>query len=285
MQPSRGLGDEVWAQVRREWEGVDGERVTVPVLAKKYGVSDVAIYKRMRKVNQPGGPWVVTVTDTQKQTLGSLGLVKTAQRLRGEAPDGSVASEALKFLRDVKDEGLTEEEAQQVVREMAMIEAADIIAEHNQAHLKRVGELTELMEDAFVMVRLLMLTDDEAAQLPASQQVRRKRAEALFLPSDMADITKAFRALTGMMESVQKQTRKALGLDSAKRAIPASEADPPRPSPFAPGAPEMPADEFDITTLDTTQLEKLYEAVEIVQGQSKRDPFLVPPGTKRMIDG
>lgn len=265
---------EQWAEIRAKVES--GEYESISALAREYGISDAAIHMRAKRVSQPGGAWLgfgqrpMSVKDAEGREIIPIQVTPEKKE--------ELRERAIENLRAAKDDGLTQEENDQVLSEMALLAVSDVLAEANAAQVERARRLSDVFQTSMDMVNLLFLTDQEAASLPPERQERRKHAEKLFLPSDMSSMQQALIGLARVSESIQKQLRLALGQSTENLRPGSLRRDAILPtSPFAP-EPKPGADVVDIAALGTDELEKLYEAAEIVEGRRKTVPFLVPPG-------
>lgn len=202
---------EEWQAVRAEWAaGVLSTRA----LAAKWGISEKAIRLRASDPRQEGGPW-------QRDPDASARKRMTLRRLRA-SPEGAALlrarareRERVEIMRRVADEP----ETRQVLRDLVIEQAAESLAQANIAHLQRLKDLGSLIDRYLQLLHAFLApAEDEAARERAAQ------AGATLLAGRRDDIARHLRTLAVVLESLQVQTLRALGLDRVLT-----------PRPFGPG--------------------------------------------------
>lgn len=152
----------------------------------------------------------------------------------------------------------------------------------NLAHLdERVEPLKKLFARQLDLLTRALATpaDDDV-----DGQADRDQARKALLGASRDSISGQIAALVRLSESIQQQERRALGMEGpAARFRPTAEGpgNVPRQGDGAAAADAMP----DLSSMDTEQLETLYQAAVVLEGQRERPPILLPPGRRVVIEG
>ena len=260
--PTHHLSEDRWRAIRAEWAtGAFSTRA----LAAKAGVSEKAIRLRASDPRQEGGPWQRDGGTPRRQGRR----VATVRTLRGSAEgrallqvpaDAREAAEARQRIAACP-------ETRAALREASIEGAAEALARHNLEHLRRLealgalaDRLGQLLEEALAPTH----EGDEAAFTRAAE------ARRLLLAGRGDGIGRHLMVYAGMLESLQRQTRKALGVeDRARRAEPAG----PPPMPLRA---EPPQPEFDPSRLSDAQREKLLALAASLKGVGRAADAGVP---------
>lgn len=203
--PAHRLTEGRWLAIRAEWAtGAFSTRA----LAAKAGVSEKAIRLRASDPRQAGGPWQRDGGTPRRQGRR----MATVRTLRGSA-EGRALLQAPVEAREAAEarRGIAAcPESRAAVREAVIETAAEALARHNLQHLRRLEALGALAD------RLGQLLADALAPTPkADEETSTRAAEAgrLLLAGRGDGIGRLLMAHARMLESLQRQTRKALGLE------------------------------------------------------------------------
>ena len=146
-------------------------------------------------------------------------------------------------------------ETRAALREIAIDSAAEALARHNLEHLRRLEGLRALAD------RLRQLLWDVLAPIPegdeeAASRAAEARRRLLALGGD--GIARLLLVLARLLESLQRQTHRALGVEDRRRR-----AEPPRPPPVPPRAAARP--KLDLSRLSAAEMEMVMEAAAILE--------------------
>lgn len=241
--PAHHLTEDRWRAIRADW--VTGAFST-RALAAKAGVSEKAIRLRAGDPRQQGGPWRRDGGTPRRQGRQ----VVTVRTLRGSAEGRALLQAPI----DARAEAEARRrifacpETRAALREVAIERAAEDLARQNLEHLRRLEALGALVD------RLGQLLADALAPIPEGDEeatARAARARRLLLAGRGDGIARHLVACATVLESLQRQTREALGLeDRARRA-----EEPACPPPVPPEAATGP--KLDVSRLSAFELEAL----------------------------
>ena len=259
---------EQWAALRAEWEaGLGSNRQ----LAARYGVSEAALRKRATKEH-----WAKQATAAVEQVHDGATL-RTLERL-GEADAqqqaGGAQAGAQKQVRTsntrVPPPLLNEEERGELSAE-ALERATEALAGFNIEHLDRLKRLQQTADriqdllDLYLSFPLEGDSDEVKAHRDRCQQ-----AASLLMPGRTDGMPALMQALAKMRDSVQQQIRRMFGADDRARKV---EVTGKGGGPVQlEGAPVI-----DLTAMTTEQLETVFSAVLVLEGQKPRPPIPMPP--------
>jgi hypothetical protein len=305
------LTQDHWTAIRIMWEaGVVSDRA----LAKKNGVTPRAIAKRRDDPNQPGGPWKRNETGGNAiiHEAAARSAVKLAKSVHPtvdgtpekSAPEDFATAEQPKSSpkksspeeekpetpkrkkRRAKKGNAAKEEVgesilsvatQEQIRSKVIEEAiGGILLAHTQHLEQRVGPLKSLFG------RLYGLLED-ALTAPEGHDVvgLDKRARARAALGDES-LVSHLQLLVKLSESIQTQERKALGMEGlpirGPEALGMTKVPEEVAQLAADAAAKLPAP--DLSTLSTEDLQTLYDAALVLEGQKERPPIPVPPGRR-----
>ena len=255
------LTQKEWTSLRAEWEtGAFSNRA----LGLKWGVDEAAIRQRARNANQEGGAWARDGSAMEK--IHERATIRT---IRDQSAEGA----ELRNANEVRADPVTRE----AIREQIIEEAATVLAEQTSQHLKRLEKAKTLAD------RWAGLLDTFLAPLPAGDpetspalkaaiSERTEAAERL-LAGRTDTIGGGLQALMRMLESIQKQTRVALGAEDRPKKVELTGAN---------GGPMQTENAHDVgvdlAAMPTEKLALLYQAIQVLEGETARPPIPVPPG-------
>ena len=253
--PTHHLTDDRWRAIRAEW--VTGAFST-RALAATAGVSEKAIRLRATDPRQAGGPWQRDGGTPRRQGRRTV----TVRTLRGSAEGRALLQAPVHARERAEAERRTAAcpETRAALREALIEGAAEALARHNLEHLRRLEALGALAD------RLGQLLADALAPTHEGDEeafTRAAEARRLLLAGRGDGIGRHLMVYAGMLESLQRQTRKALGLEDRERR--AEPAGPPPPPPM-PLRAEPPQPEFDPSRLSEAQREKLLALAASLEG-------------------
>jgi len=254
--PARHLTEERWRAIRAEW--VTGAFST-RALAAKAGVSEKAIRLRASDPRQEGGPWQRQGGTPRRQGRR----IVTVRTLRGSAEGRALLQAPIDARVEAEERrriaALPETRA--ALREIFIESAAEALARHNREHLRRLEGLRALAD------RLRQLLWDVLAPIPeGNEEAASRAAEARRLLACGGDgIARLLLVLAKLLESLQRQTHRALGVENRRRR-----AAPPRPSPVPPRAAARP--KLDLSRLSAAEMEMVMEAAAILEDTGGEQP-------------
>ena len=261
------LTEREWAGVRADWEtGAFSNRV----LGEKWNLDESAIRHRSNRANQPGGAWVRDLDSAGK--ILEKATLRTLRGLSAETADIRTADE-------IRNDSTT----RQMIREKIVDDVADELAHHQTQHMKRL-ESAKVLADIWAQCLETYLSplpegEVDSPAVVAAQAARAAAAERL-LAGRTDSIAGGLQALVRMLESIQTQTRKALGVDDRIKRVEVTGAN---------GQPiqhehDVRVKPVDLGNLPTDKLILLYQAIQIMEGQQGRPSIPVPP-TGPVIEG
>lgn len=250
--PTHHPSEDRWRAIRAEWAtGAFSTRA----LAAKAGVSEKAIRLRASDPRQEGGPWRRDGGTPRRQGRRTV----TVRTLRGSAEGRALlqAPVEARAAAEARRRVAACPETRAALREASIEGAAEALARHNLEHLRRLEALGALAD------RLgQLLTDALAPTHGGDEEAFTRAAEArLLLLAGRGDgIGRHLVVYAGMLESLQRQARKALGVEDRERR-----AEPSGPPPM-PLRAEPPQPEFDPSRLSEAQREKLRALAASLKG-------------------
>ena len=252
--PTHHLPEDQWRAIRAEW--VTGAFST-RALAAKAGVSEKAIRLRAADPRQEGGPWRRDGGTPRRQGRR----VATVRTLRGSAEGRALLQVPVDAREAAEAERRTAAcpETRAALREAVIEGAAEALARHNLEHLRRLEALGALAD------RLGQLLADALAPTHEGDEeafTRAAEARRLLLAGRGDGIGRHLVVYAGMLESLQRQTRKALGLEDRERR--AERAGPPPPPPMPLRAASRP--KLDLSRLSDAQRETLMALAASLEG-------------------
>jgi hypothetical protein len=240
--PAYHLTEDRWRAIRAEWAtGAFSTRA----LAAKAGVSEKAIRLRAGDPRQEGGPWQRDGGTPRRQGRR----VVTVRTLRGSAEGRALLQAPIDARAEAEERRriAARPETRAALREIAIERAAEALARHNREHLRRLEALRALV------ARLRQLLWDALAPTPDGDEeaaIRAAEARRRLLAGGNDSIARLLLVLARVLDSVQRQTHRALGLGDRVRR-----AEPPGPPPVPPGPATRPA--LDLSLLSDAQMEML----------------------------
>ena len=262
------LTQKEWAAVRAEWEtGALSNRA----LGAKYGVDEAAIRQRSRNANQEGGAWV-----REANAVDKIHERATIRTIREQSAEGA----ELRNANELRADPVTREE----LRERVIDEAADVMAAATSQHLKRLDKAKGLADTWAGLLHEFLAPlppgdPEKDAAVKAAVERRTEAAERL-LAGKNDSIGNGLQTLMRMLESIQKQTRIAMGVEDRPKKVEMTGAG------GGPIQTEQAHDVgVDLSAMPTEKLALLYQAVQVLEGQTERPPIPVPPGGEEEADG
>lgn len=301
--------------LRTEWER-DG--TSNRALGRRYGLSEMAIRKRAARADQPGGPWVKQSAvpegrrppilrlvkgreagadrceprggpqfaanqgadpanpaekagSSQSAGAGVRGLGLTRVRARETPARTSSVHETIGSAA-LKREVYAEPETRAALREEVIEQTAAAMAQHNLEVLDRLKQ-TKLVADRLACLILGALSGPEDG-------LEQRAARELLAACPKDSLCKLMQTLIRMQESIQNQTRKALGMDAPPGSVrPAVPVQPTRAAPNLHGPSEL-----DISELSVEQLAALVALAELVEASRGERPLPMPPRNPARAD-
>ena len=259
------LNPDQWSVLRAEWET---GAFTNRALAQKWGVDESAIRKRARDAKQEGGAW-----NRDPDSLDKIHERATIRTLRSQSAEGADELAAVQ----VRNDPVTREE----LRERIIDSAAEVLAVHTEQHLGRLEKAKGLADRMAEMLTVFLgpvppgLPDDPRVQ--AVVQARTEAAERL-LAGRTDSVGGGLQALMRMLESIQKQTRIALGAEDRPKKMQLSGPD------GGPVQTETVIDFPDLSSMPTEKLALVYQAVLALESGCHALPgFELPYGVEAVL--
>jgi uncharacterized coiled-coil protein SlyX len=153
-------------------------------------------------------------------------------------------------------------EVRAALREIAIDNAAEALARHNLEHLRRLKLFRALIN------RFGQLLWDAVAPIPEGDEAaatRAAKARRLLLAGRGDGIARNLVAYARLLESLQRQTHKALGLEDRVRR-----AEPPGPPPVPPRTAALPA--LDLSQLSDAEMEALKTVAALLEDTRGEQP-------------
>jgi uncharacterized coiled-coil protein SlyX len=255
--PAHHLTEDRWRAIRAEW--VTGTFST-RALAAKAGVSEKAIRLRASNPRQEGGPW-----QRDGRTPGRQGRrMVTVRTLRGSAEGRALLQAPIDARAEAEERRriAASPEVRAALREIAIDNAAEALARHNLEHLRRLKLFRALIN------RFGQLLWDAVAPIPEGDEAaatRAAKARRLLLAGRGDGIARNLVAYARLLESLQRQTHKALGLEDRVRRL-----EPPGPPPVPPRTAALPA--LDLSQLSDAEMEALKTVAALLEDTRGEQP-------------
>lgn len=259
------LTDAQWASIQAEY----ATGATPRALGRAYGVDESTIRQKARKQAWTRDPQAMERIreEADHRTLEAAALLPPSDPATGTRPCGVARGEA---------EAAMHADLQAVAEDAK----AELLARCNLEHLARLGRLKGMFGHYAGLLEAFLVhpgVPEEGKRHSPAEAERLRQAElarALLLNARSDTIASHMQAVVKVAAEIQNQERKALGADDRPKRLELS----------APGGGPIETKNTSVLAfadpakMSTSDLEKIYAAIEVMEGHQERPPIPVPPG-------